>query len=81
MKSAMELSLYPLASADLGAAINEFLAILRARGLEVSMGPMSSIVYGETAELFSAVGEAYEAVCRNRGAVLIIKASNACPVA
>jgi uncharacterized protein YqgV (UPF0045/DUF77 family) len=81
MKSAMELSLYPLASADLGAAIDEFLSVLRERGLEVAMGPMSSMVYGETAELFSAIGEAYEAVCRNRGAVLIIKASNACPVA
>ena len=80
MKSAMELSLYPLASADIGPAIDEFLSILRARGLEVVIGPMSSMVYGETSELFSAIAEAYEAVCRDRGAVLIIKASNACPV-
>lgn len=78
MMTAMELSLYPLGTNNIGAAVGTFISVLRERGLEISTGPMSSTVYGDSGALFGAVSDAYAAACAAGGVVLVIKASNAC---
>jgi len=74
-----EVSLYPLRTACVGEAVNEFVSHLRRAGLNVHTGPMSSHVTGEHAKLFAALAESLNAVARRRQVVLTIKVSNACP--
>ena len=78
MMSSMELSLYPLRTDDIEIAVKCFIAVLKDRGLNITTGPMSSMVCGESAMLFSAISEAYEKACADNGVVLIIKVSNVC---
>lgn len=80
MKSAMEVSLYPLHAGDLGPSINRFVSVLKAGGCNVEMGPMSTLVTGESEVIFDSLRRAYEAVASEGGVVVIAKISNACPV-
>ena len=80
MKSSMEVSLYPLGEGDIGPAIGKFIAVLGEHGCAVEPGPMSTLVTGDTPALFDALREAYVGAASNRGVVLVVKISNACPV-
>jgi len=73
-----EISLYPLRTNDLEHAIESFLGDLRATGLPVQPGDMSSMVSGDVDAVFSAVGAAFKTVAKDGRAVLVIKVSNAC---
>ena len=79
MKVQAEVSLYPLRTPDLAGGIDAFVEHLRAAGVGVSVGPLSSRVTGRCPELFRALGEAFEHAARGADAVLTIKVSNACP--
>jgi len=59
--------------------IDLFLERLRRADLSVEIGPMSSLVSGESSDLFRALGEAFEAVAREGDVVLTVTVSNACP--
>jgi uncharacterized protein YqgV (UPF0045/DUF77 family) len=74
-----ELTLYPLGEPDLLPAIEDFLEVLRKKGLNPRMGTMSTNVVGDSATLFSAIAEAFEKVAGSHRCVLIVKYSNACP--
>jgi len=76
-----ELSLYPLEAGDLGAPIERFCSELRACGVEVQTGAMSSIARGECDELLRAVARALESVGGACRFAVCCKISNACPVA
>lgn len=74
-----EISLYPLRTNDLGHAIEEFLGDLKAAGLTVQPGNMSSTVLGDVNAVFSTMGAAFAAAAEEGQVVLVMKVSNACP--
>ena len=74
-----EISLYPLRTDDLGNAIEAFLRELKAAGLMVQPGSMSSIVSGDVNAVFSTMGAAFAATAEEGQVVLVMKVSNACP--
>jgi len=74
-----EISLYPLRTNNLRHAIEEFLGELKAAGLTVTPGNMSSTVSGEADAVFPAVGTAFKTAAENHPVVLVMKVSNACP--
>lgn len=79
MKIQVELSLYPLRSERLSPAINAFSEELRQAGIDITSGPMSAIITGESKKIFSAVGRAFDKCAGSGDLVLVLKASNACP--
>jgi len=74
-----EVSLYPLGREHLSGPIGEFLRVIEEKNLQIETGPMSSIVTGENADVFDALGKAFGRICESGPAVLCIKVSNACP--
>ncbi len=74
-----EVSLYPLRRRDLAGAIHPFVNRLRESGLEATMGRMSTLVVGESADVFRALAEAYETAAAGGDAALIVKVSSASP--
>jgi uncharacterized protein YqgV (UPF0045/DUF77 family) len=74
-------SLYPLKSESLSEPITAFLAHLATPHLEISAGAMSTIIVGELKEAFEAMAEAFASVADDGAAVLVVKVSNACPLA
>ena len=74
-----EISLYPLRTRDPGHAIEEFLGQVKAAGVTVSPGNMSSMISGDVDAVFSTVGKALKAAARNDSVVLVMKVSNSCP--
>lgn len=79
MKVRAEISVYPLRMTELSGPVGEFCRILRAQGLEVQIGPMSSSIAGECKDLFNAIQEAFERLAEKYQVVVTIKISNACP--
>jgi uncharacterized protein YqgV (UPF0045/DUF77 family) len=77
---AAQLSVYPLRQEHLGPAVARVEAVLRAHGLAPVVGPMSSLVTGETGRLFAALAAAFDAVAADGQVVMTLTVSNACPV-
>lgn len=71
MRMQAELSLYPLKTDDVTPAIFQFIESLRAAGLEVETGPLSTLVTGERELIFSALAEGFGAIAGDR--VLVAK--------
>ncbi len=74
-----QVSLYPLRTQHLGPAIDAFAGELRAAGLHVEPGPMSTLVVGEASLLFAALERAFAAACARGEVVMQVTISNACP--
>jgi uncharacterized protein YqgV (UPF0045/DUF77 family) len=74
-----QVSLYPLRQASIGPAIREAVRILRRHGLEVRIGEMSSLVWGEEQAVFAALLEAFHRAAESGDAVMTVTISNACP--
>ncbi len=77
---AAQVSLYPLGRDDLSPGIDEVLRVFAAHGLYVETGPMSTVLSGEDAALFTALHEATRAAARSGPMVMTITVSNACAV-
>ena len=75
-----QLSLYPLGEAELSPAIDDAIALLEARGLEVDAGPMSTVVSGDDEVVFEAVRDLFRGATERGEVVLVATFSNACPV-
>lgn len=78
MKIQAELSLYPLRTDLLEDGVRHFIADLSESGLSVFPGPMSSVVAGESEDVFRVLGRCFENTCRKNDAILVVKFSNAC---
>lgn len=76
----MEVSIYPLGEAHLGPVITTFVETLSGYGLKVTPGPMSTLVVGDGALIFTALQEAYMAAAKASSVVINVKISNTCPV-
>ncbi|MCC6697073.1 MAG: hypothetical protein IT365_15710 [Candidatus Hydrogenedentes bacterium] len=75
-----EVSLYPLRTEHLNPALERFLTGLEDHAVGMTRGPMSTHISGGTAEVFSALADAFSGVAEEYQAVLVLKLSNACPV-
>jgi uncharacterized protein YqgV (UPF0045/DUF77 family) len=80
MLVSVQFSIYPLREAHLSPAINEAVDILKSFGLDVMVGSMSSVTYGDSEIVFKAFQKVYDEVALNSHVVLIMTLSNACPV-
>jgi uncharacterized protein YqgV (UPF0045/DUF77 family) len=80
MPVAAQVSIYPLRQSHFGPAIGKALDIFRAKGLNVEMGAMSSVISGEDGPLFAALQEVYQGLADKGELVMIVTLSNACPV-
>jgi uncharacterized protein YqgV (UPF0045/DUF77 family) len=79
MRVEAEVSLYPLGQERLSPFIDSFVDVLRKHGCEADVGLMSTLVKGDTEQVFGGLRAAYEAAACEGGCVLIVHASNACP--
>ncbi len=74
-----QVALYPLRTAHLSPAIEAFAAEMRASGLSVEMGAMSTAVCGDAEEVFAALSRAFSAAAMEHQVVMQVTVSNACP--
>jgi tRNA-Thr(GGU) m(6)t(6)A37 methyltransferase TsaA len=75
-----QVSLYPLRQPELAPAIDEALEIFRQYHLEVMPGPMSTLVSGDSVNLFKALQRAFQNAAKEGEVVMVTTFSNACPV-
>ena len=80
MISSAQISVYPLRQEHLGPAVEIVRQTLEAHGLQAQVGPMSTIVTGETGIVFAALAEAFDKAARTGQVVMTFTVSNACPV-
>ncbi|MCK4283370.1 MAG: thiamine-binding protein [Candidatus Brocadiae bacterium] len=74
-----EVSLYPLGEPALSPAIEALVRAIENSGCSVETGPMSSLVRGDTGDVFRALESGFEEAARGRRCVMVVKVSNACP--
>jgi tRNA-Thr(GGU) m(6)t(6)A37 methyltransferase TsaA len=74
-----QVSLYPLRQPALAPEIDEALEILRQHDLQVTPGPMSSLVAGDSTDIFYALQRAFESAAKRGEVVMVTTFSNACP--
>ena len=79
MKVTAELSIYPLRQRDLTGPIEQFVDGLKSNKLQVKVGPMSSLVAGDSHDIFESLREYFERLAEENEIVLTAKISNACP--
>ena len=79
MPVAVQVSLYPLRQTELSPAIDRALAVFRGSGLEVTPGPMSTIIAGDDDAVFAALRDAFRSAAENE-VVMATTSSNTCPV-
>jgi uncharacterized protein YqgV (UPF0045/DUF77 family) len=80
MTVSAQISVYPLRQEHLGPAIDAVRTALEGRGIEVEVGPMSTLATGETEDLFDALREAFARAAATGPVALVLTVSNACPV-
>lgn len=74
-----QLSIYPLRQLSLSLTINESLEVLKAFGLRLIPGSMSTLILGETNQLWSALKKVFSVASKHGEVVMILTLSNACP--
>ncbi|MFP4635979.1 MAG: MTH1187 family thiamine-binding protein [Nitriliruptoraceae bacterium] len=73
-----QFAIYPLGPGPLGPAIDAAIEAVRAHGLQVEPGAMSTIIAGPSDVVFAALADGFEAAA-HRGCVLVATVSNTCP--
>lgn len=76
----VQFSIYPVRVEHISPFIDKTVQIIQSFGLEVKVGPMSSITYGESSVIFKAFDKVIEEFGGKIQFVLITTISNACPV-
>ena len=75
-----QVSLYPLRQRSIGPAIREGVRVLEEHGLEVRVGEMSTLIWGEEDAVFAALQEAFHRTAIQGDTVMAVTLSNACPL-
>lgn len=81
MIASAQISVYPLRQDRLGPAIEAVRASIAGHGLIPEVGAMSTVVVGEDAVIFAALGEAFAKAAELGEVVMTVTVSNACPIA
>lgn len=76
MRVQAEISFYPLKAQDVTREILAFVEALRAPGVEVELGPLSTLVRGESTAVFEAVKAAYHTRAHTGTAAMVVKYVN-----
>ncbi len=79
MKLQAEVSLYPLRTNELSSPIDAFYNSMSRTGVTLAPGRMSTLIRGDSAQVFEAIQRAFSEVAEKYQVVLIVKLSNACP--
>jgi len=79
MKVQAEISLYPLRQNELTKPIRQFIELLENNKLKVKLGPMSSLITGDSQVVFESLQKAFERLAEKYEVVMTAKISNACP--
>ena len=74
-----EVSLYPLHCSDLTEPIRQFVELLEDNQLKVEIGPMSTLVKGDSQVVFENLKKAFGRLAEEYKVVMTLKISNACP--
>jgi uncharacterized protein YqgV (UPF0045/DUF77 family) len=80
MHVSAQISLYPLRRDHLSPAVQEMQDALAAAGLDVTPGPMSTLVTGDAAAVFDGLKTAFLRAAATGHVVMTATISNACPV-
>ena len=80
MRISAQIAVYPLRQERLAPAVQAVNNALAARGLSPEIGPMSTVVTGETDAIFTALHEAFGKVADTGKVVMTVTLSNACRV-
>jgi uncharacterized protein YqgV (UPF0045/DUF77 family) len=75
-----QVAIYPLRQDRLTPAVTAVSAALQAAGLQPQVGPMSTLVTGETTAVFRALEDAFARAGALGHVVMTVTVSNACPV-
>lgn len=75
-----QISMYPLRQEHLSPAIEIVKNALAAYGLELQVGPMSTLVTGAEEKVFPALQKAFIEAAATGHVVMTITVSNACPL-
>jgi uncharacterized protein YqgV (UPF0045/DUF77 family) len=75
-----QIAIYPLRQDRLTPAIAAVTSALEAAGLRPEVGPMSTVVTGESGAVFRALEEAFIRAGALGHVVMTVTVSNACPV-
>lgn len=79
MKVQAEISLYPLRQNELTKPIQQFIDLLESSKLKTELGPMSTLVSGDSQVVFASMQEAFQRLAEEYEIVMTAKISNACP--
>jgi uncharacterized protein YqgV (UPF0045/DUF77 family) len=79
MKVQAEISLYPLRQNELTKPIRQFTELLRNNKLKIELGPMSTLITGDSQVVFENLQKAFERLAEEYDVVVTAKISNACP--
>lgn len=79
MGVSVQVSFYTLGGTDLADAIGNFVAVLDRHGLACEVGSMSTVIWGDLEDIFSALRDAYEQASKGNATVMMVTVSNACP--
>jgi uncharacterized protein YqgV (UPF0045/DUF77 family) len=75
-----QVAIYPLRQDRLTPAVTAVSAALQAAGLRPEVGPMSTLVTGESIAVFRALEDAFARAAALGHVVMTVTVSNACPV-
>lgn len=78
-KITAQVSLYPLRQVSIGPTIRDVVRVLERHGLNVRVGEMSTLVWGEEATVFAALQQAFGRATEEGDAAMCVTLSNACP--
>jgi tRNA-Thr(GGU) m(6)t(6)A37 methyltransferase TsaA len=74
-----QVSLYPLRQPKLTPAIEQALGIFHQQGLDLTPGPMSTLISGDSLRVFQSLQRAFEKAAEEGDTVMVATISNACP--
>lgn len=75
-----EISFYPVVQERLVHPVHDFVEVLKKHGCAVEVGPMSSIVKGDSSSVFEALRIGYEEAAHKSACLLMVKVCNVCPL-
>jgi len=74
-----QVSLYPLRRQSIGPVVRETVRVLQAYDVDVHVGEMSTLVWGDERAVFDALEAAFRAAAEEGDTVMTVTISNACP--
>ena len=80
MALSAQIAIYPLRQQHLSPVVEGVGRTLRAHGLEIEPGPMSTYAVGEEDAIFAALREAFSRAAATGHVVMTVTLSNACPI-